>query len=92
MAVRLKLHISQETMDRIGAAGKNIEVALKRFSETEGRKIMEGLHQDYDRLLFESLFREHKRSRHVRILPDHPPYMGGGIITTLHAGKKRKHS
>lgn len=28
--------------------------------------------------------------RHIRrIVTEHPPYMGGGIITTLHAGRKR---
>lgn len=87
---RIELQISKELLDKIEAHHSEINETLKRFAKKEADKIRSGLWGDYQRVLLEGWRREYKPRRRIRIVMDHPPYMGGGIITTLHAGRKRK--
>lgn len=88
--IGIVLNIPKELLEKIETHREDIEAAIKRVAEKESHKIKSGLWHDYQKALLESWRREYKPRHRITVVMDKRPYIGGGIITTLHAGRKRK--
>lgn len=94
---KITVTIDPKLIERIENHREEIDAAIQRTVKSHADKIRDELMAGgaeasaaYHRLDWMDYMDEQPSRPSIRVVMDRLPYMGGGIITTLHIGRKRK--